>query len=363
MPDYIIAKGSLKKGQLNGRLVLLTGGGGGIGYEAARAFLWLGARVAIAEIDKALGAEAEKKLAAEFGAGNALVLETDISDAKSVDALVKNVEKKMGKVDVLFNNATIAPIGAAHTVGVAKWDRSYGVNLRGPVLLLERVLPGMLERKYGVVVFVPSSGAAPYMGAYEVFKTAQVELCNTLAGELEGTGVIAFSIGPGIVRTDTAVKAIEQIAPLHGKTVEELFKMNEAVLLAVEEAGAGFAAAVAMAERYDGMEASSIQALADAGISIGAAVKGETTSLPEALAAELRSKLSPVLSTYKEQSAGWMSRNVFERQWIMRDFKKETGLAVDIMQEELQRYDACLAGCKLPLRESGNLFTGKLRGY
>jgi NAD(P)-dependent dehydrogenase (short-subunit alcohol dehydrogenase family) len=68
--------------------------------------------------------------------------------------------------------------------------------------LLEKLLPGMLKRKSGTVVFVPSSGAAPYMGAYEVFKTAQVELCNTLAGELEGTGVITFSIGPGIVKTD-----------------------------------------------------------------------------------------------------------------------------------------------------------------
>jgi NAD(P)-dependent dehydrogenase (short-subunit alcohol dehydrogenase family) len=268
MMDLVISKGSLKQGQLTGKTVLLTGGGGGIGLETARALIWLGAKVVIAEIDRKSGEAAEKALSAEFGAGKAFFIETDISNEKSVERLCRQAGQKVGCVDVIFNNATIAPIGAAHTVGVNKWDKSYGVNLRGPVLLLERLLPAMLIRKSGIIVFVPSSGAAPYMGAYEVFKTAQVELCNTLAGELESSGVLTFSIGPGIVKTDTASRAIEQIAPLHGKSVAEFFEMNKAVLISPEEAGAGFAAAVALAERYNGAETSSLQALADAGISI-----------------------------------------------------------------------------------------------
>lgn len=77
----------------------------------------------------------------------------------------------------------------------------------------------------------------PHLGAYEVFKTAQVELCNTLSAE-----VVAYSIGPGIVKTETAQKSIEQIAPLYGKTADEFYKMCENMLLTAEEAGAGFAA-------------------------------------------------------------------------------------------------------------------------
>lgn len=363
--DMIIAKGTLKQNELNGKTVLLTGGGGGIGYEAVRALLWLGARVAIAEVDKKRGEAAEKALTAEFGTGRAFFIEADISNWKSVDKLCKQVEKKMGSIDVLFNNATIAPIGAAHEVGVAQWDKSYGVNLRGPVLLLERFLPSMLARKSGTVIFVPSSGAAPYMGAYEVFKTAQVELCNTLAGELEGTGVFTFSIGPGIVKTETASKAIEKIAPLHGKTVEELFAMNAAVLISAEEAGAGFAAAVAMADRYNGAETSSLQSLTDAGISLSSGLeqKFSLAALSNETGEHLKVAFATVLKTFREQSAGWMSRNVFERQWVMRDFKKETGLSIDLMTEELRKYESNLAGNKLPASRFKDLVLGKIRGY
>ncbi len=143
---------------------------------------------------------------------------------------------------MLINNATITPIGPVHQVGSKAWDRSYAVNIRGPVLLIEQLLPGMLKRKKGVIVFLPSSGAAPYMGAYEIFKTAQVELSNTLVAELESTGVITYSVGPGIVKTETAQKAIEVLAPLYGKSTSEFYLMNENYLLSSEEAGAGIAA-------------------------------------------------------------------------------------------------------------------------
>jgi NAD(P)-dependent dehydrogenase (short-subunit alcohol dehydrogenase family) len=366
MPDtnLVISTGNLKKDMLTGMVVLLTGGGGGIGFEAARSLLWLGAKVAIAEIDKDKGTSAIQKLSTEFGSGKAFFYQTDVSDEKSVVGLCRKIEKELGYVDVLLNNATVAPIGAAHTVGIDKWDWSYGVNLRGPVLLLEQILPGMLQRKSGAVIFVPSSGAAPYMGAYEVFKTSQVELCNTLAGELDGTGVFAFSIGPGIVKTDTANRAIEQIAPLYGKSVQEFYAMNEAVLISPEEAGAGFAAAVALADRYNGTETSSLQALADAGISTGGGgVAAVSTSFSQESVEGLRAAFAPVMETYRQQSEGWKSRNVFERQWVVRDFKKETGLSVDLAMEELHRYEAALAKNELPAKDFSDLVLGNIRGY
>jgi NAD(P)-dependent dehydrogenase (short-subunit alcohol dehydrogenase family) len=264
----IISRGTLEKGRLKGSIVLLTGGGGGIGYEAARSFIWLGAKVIIAEIDRRKGKRAEEDLNREFGEGSALFIHTDIGDEGSIKRLAKKAYSAFGKVDVIFNNATVAHIGAVHEVGIEKWDSSYNVNLRGPVLLLTQFLPDMLRRNSGIVVLVPSSGAAPYMGAYEVFKTAQVELANTLAAELEETDVIAYSIGPGIVKTETANRAIEEVAPLYGKSVDEFYKMSENVLLSAEEAGAGFAASVALASKYRGLEIGSIQALMDAGISI-----------------------------------------------------------------------------------------------
>lgn len=174
--DLVIAKGNFKKGQLKGNIALITGAGGGIGYEAARALVWLGAKVVIAEIDKVKGKRAEEKLNREFGRDSSVFIYSDIGNERSVKRLVKKVYNTFEQIDILFNNATIAPMGSVHEVGIGNWDLSYRVNLRGPVLLISQILPYMLKRNSGIIVLVPSSGAAPYMGAYEVFKTSQVEL-------------------------------------------------------------------------------------------------------------------------------------------------------------------------------------------
>lgn len=338
--ELVISKGSLKKNQLLGKVALITGAAGGIGFETARSLIWLGVRVIIVDIDKSKGKTAEAKLNKEFdkefGPCSSMFIQADIGDERQVRKLVKKINESYDHIDIIINNATITPIGAAHKVGIKKWDLSYSTNLRGPVLLLEYFLPKMLERNTGVIVFVPSSGAAPYMGAYEVFKTSQVELSNTLAGELEGTGVITYSIGPGIVKTETAKKAISQIAPLYGKTEDEFYKMTEHVLLSVEEAGAGFAASVALADNYSGLETSSSQALTDIGIAYqkqddDTNIINQTESYSSML--EL---LKEIKQTFTEQVKGWNNRSVFERQWVLRDFKKYTGAAPEYFVDKLK---------------------------
>lgn len=79
------------------------------------------------------------------------------------------------------------------------------------------------------------------MGAYETFKTAQVEFSNTLAIELENTNLHAFTIGPGLVKTKTAKNSIVLVATQLGLTLNEFYDMNENHILDVKEAGLGFA--------------------------------------------------------------------------------------------------------------------------
>lgn len=336
--ELVISKGSLKKDQLLGKIALITGAAGGIGYETARSLVWLGVKVIIVDIDKNKGKSAEARLNKEFGLSSSMYIEADIGDERQVKKLVKKVHESYDHIDMIINNATITPIGAAHKVGIKKWDLSYATNLRGPVLLLEYFLPKMLERNTGVIVFVPSSGAAPYMGAYEVFKTSQVELSNTLAGELEGTGVITYSIGPGIVKTETAKKAISEIAPLYGKTEAEFYKMTEHVLLSVEEAGAGFAASVALADNYSGLEISSSQTLTDIGI-VYQNQDDDTNIINQTdIYSSMLELLKEIKQTFTDQVEGWNSRSVFERQWILRDFKKYTGAAPEYFMEKLNEF-------------------------
>lgn len=223
----LIATGTLQHNALANEVVVVTGAGGGIGFEAARALVWLGARVVIAEIDKRTGNDAVTRLTSEFGAGAATFVQTDVGEERDVERLAREVIRRFGKVDVVLNNATLAPFGKrVHDTPIKDWDASYRVNLRGPVLLARAFLPGMIQRRHGTFVCV-SSKCAAYLGAYESLKAAQVHLSDTLDAELEDTGVIALTIGPGLVPTATAQSAVKQIAPLMGLSVEQFYTMNE----------------------------------------------------------------------------------------------------------------------------------------
>ena len=260
--------------------------------------------------------------------------------------------------------------------------------------LARAALPGMVTRKRGVFICVSSTGG-PFMASYEVIKAAQVDLASALDQELEGTGVVAFTIGPGLVPTETAIAGVKLVAPRLGLTVPEFYAMNSAACLSVEAAGAGFAAAVANAERYGGQEISCTQALLDAGIEItdeGALPPG--VELPKQKPAEKegrhpagraaakkaitdpnRSEASAdagtslveltaaVWSTLAEQSAGWRDRPFFESQWMVRDFKQRAGMPAERWLEMLDRLSNELAADELAVVRSERPPLEKLAAY
>jgi NAD(P)-dependent dehydrogenase (short-subunit alcohol dehydrogenase family) len=344
MNNRIIAQVGLQPDALQGETVIVTGAGGGIGYEAARSLLWLGANVVIAEINATAGAQAEQQFAAEFGPERVCFIPTDVGDEGSVQTLYQEATRRFGKVDAVINNATIAVLGLVKDLPIEKWDASYRVNLRGPVLMARAFLPGMIQRKHGTFACVSSTGAA-YLGGYETFKAAQVHLANTLDAELEGTGVIAFTIGPGLVPTQTASSAVNQIAPLMGMTVEEFYVLNKNAVLTPEEAGAGFAASLVFAEKFKGMEISSIQALKAADINFGSSESeqdGATISLEKRKQAGAASE--QVRRTLQEQSDDWKRRSIFERTWVIRDFKKTAGMSAEEWLDALKGLETALQG-------------------
>jgi len=340
----VISQLGLTPAALRGETVIVTGAGGGIGFEAARALLWLGAKVVIAEINEQSGSKAARILGAEFSPESVLFVHTDVGDEDSVQNLYNESVRRFGKVDAVINNATIAVLGEVKDVPIEKWDASYRVNLRGPVLMAKTFLPDMIRRNHGVFACVSSTGTA-FLGGYETFKAAQVHLANTLDAELANTNVIAFTIGPGLVPTETASKAVEQLVPQMGMTVDEFFALNKNAVLSVEEAGAGFAAAIVFAEKFRGQEISSIQALKAADIRFGAA---ETENKPAVLHSEerepARALCERVRTTLKEQSDDWKRRSLFERQWVIRDFKKVAGMPVEEWLDALARLEENLRG-------------------
>lgn len=338
----LIATGCLTQQTLAGQVAVVTGASGGIGFEAARALIWLGARVVIAEVNKAGGRQAEMRLVQEFGPAAASSIHTDVGDEGSVERLKREALRCYGRVDIVINNATIAPLGTVKDVPIKEWDASYHVNLRGPVLLARAFLPSMLARNKGVFVCVSSLGTA-FMGAYESFKAAQVHLARTINDEVERTSVIAFTIGPGFVPTQTASSSIPKLAALLDKPVDELREILVAHTLSVEAAGAGFAAAAALAERYRGQEISSVQALMDAGIEWASKSPATQLALTPEQVKQALAVCRRVRATLAEQSAGWQQRNPFERQWLVRTFRQYAELPVEEWLNSLQQLEQKLA--------------------
>lgn len=354
---------ALLSGKMKGKTVLLTGAGSGIGYETARFFAATGARVILAEIQREKGKHAEEAINTSYPNLPAKFYAIDLADEAKIHTMADWILQNYGVPDVIFNNATITKMGAVEQVETAFWDRSYAVNLKAPLVLSQRFLPYMKERRNGTLVFVSSSGAAPYMGAYEVFKTAQVELSNTLAMELEGTGVFTYTIGPGLVKTETAMRSIEIVAKSMGMTTDDFYKMNSQHILDVEKAGLGFALSAVAPERYHGQEIGSIQVLTD--FQVLSDCQEDSASCSE-ISTDVQIQRERVLiaiqETFQQQYEGWQKMNIFERQWVFRDFKKNMRMSAEQAKDFLDQVQHNLEQRK-DLTAKERTFFSELQGY
>ena len=189
---------------LQGKAVLITGAGRGIGAAAARAFAAAGARVALA----ARTADELDALAAEIG-GGALALRCDVAVFSDVAAAVVTTSTAFGQVDVLVNNAgVIAPIALLAGADPAAWGAAVDINLKGVFHGMRAVLPGMIAQGSGTILTV-SSGAAhnPIEGwsAYCAGKAGAAMLTRMADHEARGAGVRAIGLSPGTVATDMQV--------------------------------------------------------------------------------------------------------------------------------------------------------------
>ncbi|MDF2942264.1 MAG: short-chain dehydrogenase/reductase [Herbinix sp.] len=330
----ILEKNNYDKNALQNKIVLITGGGGGIGIEASRAFSYMGAHVIIAEIDADRGKQAQKLINKENLNGTVDFFQIDITDENQIDKLYKYIMEKYTRLDVLINNAAVVPMGAIDTVSISDWDLSYAVNLRAPVLLTKKFISSMRDTG-GTIVFVPSAAPTPYMSAYEIFKTAQVEFCNTLCEEIDGTGIIAYSIAPGFVKTDTAVKAVEIVATSLGITTEDFYKSLEELITDAEIAGVGYAVSVVKAKQYNGKEIMSYQVLVEGGLISGGKEKSDSTHTQVDID-NLAFLFKNIADVFFDQYQNWQKKKLFQKQFILSDFKKQMGLPAESFKIQIE---------------------------
>jgi NAD(P)-dependent dehydrogenase (short-subunit alcohol dehydrogenase family) len=181
----------------------VTGGSRGIGKEVAEQLAGAGAAVAILSTTVA-GSRAVADALRARGA-RTLALAADVSDARAMDAVVAGVERGLGPVDVLVNDAGIALRRPVSEMSDADWDRVLTVNLSGPFYLCRRCVPGMAERRWGRVVNVSSiSGRLGTAGmtAYCASKWGLNGFTQALAAEVKDRNVLVAAVLPGSTDTE-----------------------------------------------------------------------------------------------------------------------------------------------------------------
>jgi NAD(P)-dependent dehydrogenase (short-subunit alcohol dehydrogenase family) len=207
----------------NGRVTLVTGASRGIGAAIGRALAEDGHRVAWAARDVA----ALEALAKAHGG---LPVPMDVTDAASVQAGLDLVAATLGPVEVLVNNAGVAESAPLARVTDESWERTLTVNLTAPFRITRAVVPGMVERGWGRVVFVASNAGLTgyrYTSAYCASKHGIVGLMRALAAELATTGVTVNAVCPGFVDTDMTAAAVARIQKATGRSAEAARGMLE----------------------------------------------------------------------------------------------------------------------------------------
>jgi NAD(P)-dependent dehydrogenase (short-subunit alcohol dehydrogenase family) len=188
-------------GRLDGKVVVITGAGGGMGREAALLFAAEGARVCVADVD----GEAAERTAEE--ARDAFAFAVDVADERSVREMYASTAERYGGIDVLYNNAGISPADDASILDTEAdaWQRVQDVNTKGVYLCCRHGIPYLLERGGGSVInvasFVALVGAATSQISYTASKGAVLSMSRELAVEFARRGVRVNALCPGPVET------------------------------------------------------------------------------------------------------------------------------------------------------------------
>jgi NAD(P)-dependent dehydrogenase (short-subunit alcohol dehydrogenase family) len=188
---------------LEGRVAVITGGAGGIGYAIAERVLRSGGAVALWDIDTSSLKHAKEQLEGLSTAGACAV---DITHDDAVSAATLATVKEFGKIDILINNAGITGGNeATWELDPQTWRRVIEVNLVGPYLTSRSIVPVMLNKAYGRIVNVASVAGKegnPNASHYSSSKAGLIGLTKSLAKELATRGILVNCVAPAAATTD-----------------------------------------------------------------------------------------------------------------------------------------------------------------
>jgi NAD(P)-dependent dehydrogenase (short-subunit alcohol dehydrogenase family) len=206
---------------LNGRRALVTGSTAGIGRATARGLAAAGAAVVVNGRHEAGVKAALQALRAELTGASLEGVAADVGSARGCEVLLA----ACGRIDILVNNAGIFEPKPFTEIPDADWMRFFETNVMSGVRLSRALLPGMLERNWGRIVFISSESGLnvpPEMIHYGMTKTAQLAVSRGLAELTAGTAVTVNSVLPGPTRSDGAEQFLQAMARQTGTSADTI---------------------------------------------------------------------------------------------------------------------------------------------
>ncbi|UPM56266.1 SDR family NAD(P)-dependent oxidoreductase [Gottfriedia acidiceleris] len=184
-----------------GKSIIITGGANGIGEGIALAFGRLGAIVFIADVNEQKGHRVVKEI--EENGGRAIFFKTDVSKEEDIINLIRNVIEKIGKLDILINNAGISAFKPFLSLSTDEWDQVINTNLRSVFISSREAVKVM--NKGGRIINMASTRAImsePNSEAYAASKGGIVSITHSLAASLQPNGITVNCISPGWIQVD-----------------------------------------------------------------------------------------------------------------------------------------------------------------
>jgi NAD(P)-dependent dehydrogenase (short-subunit alcohol dehydrogenase family) len=232
----------IAKGEFTGKVAFITGAAHGQGRAVALALAAEGAHIVgfdiarqikhpgytLGSIDElnSLAAEAKRR------GSDALVFAGDVRDDAAIASAVTETKKRLGRIDILFNNAGICFYGKSHEISEEEWDTMLDINLKGAWLVGRRIIPIMIEQRSGVIInnaSIASFRGMNRLSHYAASKWGLTGLTKSWAIELAPHGIRAVSIHPTGVNTPMN----DGLAALEGKTPKEIAEASAGNLLPV----------------------------------------------------------------------------------------------------------------------------------
>lgn len=210
--------------ELVDKVALVTGASRGIGRAISLRLAKAGAQLVLAGRDRA-GLEETARLITTSGGLSPLICHLDLLDRSSINATLTKTIEAFGNIDVLVNNSGITGNAVPFLELPEKdWDETIDTNLKGPFLLTQTVLPEMLKRKSGSIIFIGSvTGKRPFKNrsAYAASKLGLVGLMRTLALEVASHGIRVNLISPGFVAGPRLEGVVDNVAEMDEISHEE----------------------------------------------------------------------------------------------------------------------------------------------